>query len=239
MSRRASVDRTMAYRPSTNPANASEAPSQSTSPTVAAESVARSRSNRCRCPTWSSGTPSRRDAGRRRTRPTTSTAWPPCWRRSSRPIRARSSGWTTYSRPERKEETEWRRPPWRLSGPGSSAPRSRTTSSSREPQSTSSTGASRARGTTSTSFAWLNANQKTPRAYFDLNLAGMAEHRALAESLRTARWYHPDGNLCWADEDGLPELRARVARLREWGYAGRMDRRPHRQHRPRTERGLS
>ena len=74
------------------------------------------------------------------------------------------------------------------------------------------------RGTTSTSFAWLNANQKTPRAYFDLNLAGMAEHRALAESLRRARWYHPDGNLCWADDDGLPELQARVARLQEWGY---------------------
>lgn len=74
------------------------------------------------------------------------------------------------------------------------------------------------RGTTSTSFAWLNANQKTPRAYFDLNLAGMAEHRALAESLRKARWYHPDGNLCWADAAGLPDLRARVARLQEWGY---------------------
>ncbi len=74
------------------------------------------------------------------------------------------------------------------------------------------------RGTTSTSFAWLNANQKTPRAYFDLNLAGMAEHRALADTLRRARWYHPDGNLCWANEDGLPELRERVARLQEWGY---------------------
>ena len=74
------------------------------------------------------------------------------------------------------------------------------------------------RGTTSTSFAWLNANQKTPRAYFDLNLAGMTEHRALAESLGKARWYHPDGNLCWADEDGQPDLQARVARLREWGY---------------------
>lgn len=75
------------------------------------------------------------------------------------------------------------------------------------------------RGTTATSFAWLNANQKTPRAYFDLNVAGMAEHRALAEELGDASWYHPDGNLIWADPDGLPELRDRVERLRFWGYA--------------------
>lgn len=75
------------------------------------------------------------------------------------------------------------------------------------------------RGTTATSFAWLNANQKTPKPYFDLNLAGMAEHRVLAESLGTARWYHPDGNLFWADDAGLADLQARVARLQEWGYA--------------------
>ena len=38
------------------------------------------------------------------------------------------------------------------------------------------------RGTTATSFAWVNANRKTPRPYYDLNLAGMDEHRRLVEA---------------------------------------------------------
>ncbi len=74
------------------------------------------------------------------------------------------------------------------------------------------------RGTTATSFAWLNANKKTPRPYFTLNAAGMAEHQALAESLGNAAWHHPDGNLIWADPAGLYDLQDRVARLQDWGY---------------------
>ena len=34
-------------------------------------------------------------------------------------------------------------------------------------------GAEPGSGTTSTSFAWVNANNKLPRDYFELNLAGM------------------------------------------------------------------
>lgn len=74
-------------------------------------------------------------------------------------------------------------------------------------------------GTTSRSFAWLNANRKTPRAYFDLNVAGMREHRALAEELHPGDWFHASGNLIWIGASELDELRDRVARLRSWGYA--------------------
>ena len=34
-------------------------------------------------------------------------------------------------------------------------------------------------GTTSASFAWVNANDKTPRDYFELNRAGLEEHSRL------------------------------------------------------------
>ena len=76
---------------------------------------------------------------------------------------------------------------------------------------------------TRSSFAWLNSNNKTPRAYHDLNHAGM---RAWAELSRSSAdgsgdpaWYRPSGNLEWADSaGGQAELAARVRRLTEWGY---------------------
>lgn len=74
-------------------------------------------------------------------------------------------------------------------------------------------------GTTSRSFAWLNANRKTPRAYFDLNVAGMREHRALAEELPPGDWLHACGNLIWPDCGEKDELQERIDRLRDWGYA--------------------
>ncbi len=78
-----------------------------------------------------------------------------------------------------------------------------------------------ATGTTSASFAWVNANEKTPRNYFELNRAGLAEHFRLRDELSGgAPWLNPGGNLEWT-EDGanLEELRRRVERLRSWGYA--------------------
>ncbi len=74
-------------------------------------------------------------------------------------------------------------------------------------------------GTTSRSFAWLNANRKTPRAYFDLNVAGMREHRALANELPPGDWLHNVGNVVWSEDSEIGELRERVDRLRSWGYA--------------------
>ncbi len=86
-------------------------------------------------------------------------------------------------------------------------------------------------GTTSASFAWANANEKTPREYFELNRAGLEEHYLLRDELSGgseadarvgagASWFHPGGNLEWAgDAESLERLERRVERLRSWGYA--------------------
>jgi glycine/D-amino acid oxidase-like deaminating enzyme len=74
-------------------------------------------------------------------------------------------------------------------------------------------------GTTSKSFAWVNANQKTPREYFNLNLAGMNEHDQLERELGGAPWLHRTGNLVWTgDPTRYDELCQRMVRLESWGY---------------------
>ncbi len=76
-----------------------------------------------------------------------------------------------------------------------------------------------AHAATRSSFAWLNANHKLPRAYHDLNHAGLRAWSALAGRLGRPDWYRPSGNLEWAcTPDAAAELTARVARLAEWGY---------------------
>ena len=72
-------------------------------------------------------------------------------------------------------------------------------------------------GTSGSSFAWVNSNQKTPRDYFELNYAGLREHRELRAELGVAPWLHDGGNLVWLADEA--ELAARVARLTEWNYA--------------------
>src|SRR5579871_2577615 len=75
-----------------------------------------------------------------------------------------------------------------------------------------------AAGTTSTSFAWVNAHNKPPRPYHDLNAAGVAEHHRLAAE-RGGRWFHANGCLQWAaNEAGRMALLDTVARLQEWDY---------------------
>jgi glycine/D-amino acid oxidase-like deaminating enzyme len=75
-------------------------------------------------------------------------------------------------------------------------------------------------GTTATSMAWLNANRKEPRGYFELNTAAMAGWERLAAAFADPPWYAPTGHLTWARGDGAgAELVARVERLRSWGYA--------------------
>jgi glycine/D-amino acid oxidase-like deaminating enzyme len=76
-------------------------------------------------------------------------------------------------------------------------------------------------GTTSASFAWVNANKKTPRDYFELNRAGLEEHFRLRDELPGgAPWLNSRGNLEWAEDNiALEKLRRRVERLCSWGYA--------------------
>lgn len=76
-----------------------------------------------------------------------------------------------------------------------------------------------AAGTTGTSFARICAFEKRPRAYFQLNLAGMREHARLAARLSPAPWHHPCGTLIWTDEHRSDDLVRRAERLREWGYS--------------------
>jgi len=74
-------------------------------------------------------------------------------------------------------------------------------------------------GTTSTSFAWVNANNKLPRDYFDLNVAGMREHERLRDEIG-GDWLHSTGNLIWAADQA--NLERRVERLISWSYTAEM-----------------
>jgi glycine/D-amino acid oxidase-like deaminating enzyme len=74
-------------------------------------------------------------------------------------------------------------------------------------------------GTSGRSFAWTNSNNKTPRAYHDLNVAGMRAHAALAEEFGELPWWHGGGNVEWChDAAERAAQRAKVERLRAWGY---------------------
>jgi glycine/D-amino acid oxidase-like deaminating enzyme len=76
---------------------------------------------------------------------------------------------------------------------------------------------------TRSSFAWLNSNDKAPRAYHDLNHAGLRAWDELAGDLGGGAWYRPAGNLEWAvGAAGRAELADRVRRLTGWGYPARL-----------------
>jgi glycine/D-amino acid oxidase-like deaminating enzyme len=74
-------------------------------------------------------------------------------------------------------------------------------------------------GTSGCSFAWTNSNDKTPRAYHDLNVAGMKAHAALAEELGGTPWWHGGGSVEWRAPEDLRAQEAKVERLRAWSYA--------------------
>src|SRR5262249_20378388 len=76
---------------------------------------------------------------------------------------------------------------------------------------------------TRSSFAWLNANDKAPRAYHDLNHAGMRAWAALSASLGGAAWYRPARDIARAERPpGRAQLAAGVRRLAGWGYPARL-----------------
>jgi len=82
-------------------------------------------------------------------------------------------------------------------------------------------GAEPGSGTTSASFAWVNANNKLPRDYFELNLAGMREHERLQGEIGGG-WLHPTGNLIQPTNEEQEKFERRVERLRSWSYAAEM-----------------
>jgi glycine/D-amino acid oxidase-like deaminating enzyme len=73
-------------------------------------------------------------------------------------------------------------------------------------------------GTSGSSFAWTNSNNKTPRAYHDLNVAGMRAHAALRDEFGTTPWWHGGGSIEWESAADRAAHRAKIERLRAWGY---------------------
>ena len=74
-------------------------------------------------------------------------------------------------------------------------------------------------GTSTCSFAWTNSNDKEPRAYHDLNVAGMKAHAALGDEFGATPWWHGGGNVEWTAPEDRAALQAKVERLLAWGYA--------------------
>lgn len=72
-------------------------------------------------------------------------------------------------------------------------------------------------GTSSTSFAWVNANAKEPRRYYELNFAGLRAHQELAAG--GGEWFRGNGHVEFAVDDAHRQnLRARMERLAHRGY---------------------
>ena len=77
-----------------------------------------------------------------------------------------------------------------------------------------------ASGSSALSYGWINSNNKTPDAYFELNRRGIEAHVALARG--SAEWYRVSGHLEIAvDPEHETELRDRVRRLQRLGYPAR------------------
>jgi len=72
-------------------------------------------------------------------------------------------------------------------------------------------------GTSGTSFAWVNAQDKAPAAYFALNVAGVAAHRELARTLG-GDWYHPGGDILVGRGEAASRVRERLERHRALDY---------------------
>jgi glycine/D-amino acid oxidase-like deaminating enzyme len=80
-----------------------------------------------------------------------------------------------------------------------------------------------AAGTTKNSFAWLNASGKSPRSYYDLNLAGMEGWNRLKLEIGPELPLQLGGSLEWSAPDPAT-FEARKKHLQErqsWGYSVR------------------
>jgi glycine/D-amino acid oxidase-like deaminating enzyme len=74
-------------------------------------------------------------------------------------------------------------------------------------------------GTSGISFAWTNSCNKSPRAYHDLNVAGMRAHAGLKEEFGATPWWHGGGRVEWKAPEEQAKQREKVQRLRDWDYA--------------------
>ncbi|MFJ9893502.1 NAD(P)/FAD-dependent oxidoreductase [Streptomyces sp. NPDC091280] len=73
-------------------------------------------------------------------------------------------------------------------------------------------------GTSATSYAWVNSNNKEPREYYELNLAGLEAHHRLAQTAG-GQWLRTGGHIEVAtDTAHRHELQQRVSRLQDLGY---------------------
>ncbi|MGV9803781.1 NAD(P)/FAD-dependent oxidoreductase [Mycobacterium sp. NPDC003449] len=75
--------------------------------------------------------------------------------------------------------------------------------------------------TSSATFAWVNANNKTPQTYADLNLEGLRAHERARDrrALGSADWFHQSGNVQIAQtSEEIEALEAKVRQLSSTGY---------------------
>jgi glycine/D-amino acid oxidase-like deaminating enzyme len=76
-------------------------------------------------------------------------------------------------------------------------------------------------GTSSSSFSWVNAQDKSPAHYFELNAAGVAAYPELATTLG-GDWYHAGGDLAIGRGPTIATLRERIDRHAALGYPVRV-----------------
>jgi glycine/D-amino acid oxidase-like deaminating enzyme len=77
-----------------------------------------------------------------------------------------------------------------------------------------------AAGTTRNSFAWLNSSEKSPRSYYDLNLAGIAGWRRLQLDLGASLPIQWGGGVQWCKPDAalVDRMKRHVRERQAWGY---------------------
>lgn len=77
-----------------------------------------------------------------------------------------------------------------------------------------------AAGATRNSFAWLNAGGKSPRSYYELNLAGMMGWHRLAQEIGPALPLQWGGGVSWRPmaAEQAAARRARLVERQGWGY---------------------
>lgn len=78
-------------------------------------------------------------------------------------------------------------------------------------------------GTTAATYGWVNAHDKAPEAYRDLNVLGIRAHERAVRSATRGTWFHQTGLLEIARSAVEQEaLSAKVERLARGAYAARM-----------------